>query len=325
MPVYNAVPFLEAAITSVLSQQGTDFELIAVNDASTDGSGAVLDRFAGKANFRRLDLDQNLGQSAALNHGLAVARGTWVKFFDADDLMSPGHLAAQVASLRGTTRHLSACAWAGFRGDPAKAVRREAATDRDYNDPVAWILDSLELDEGMMPGWRWLIPREVLDKAGGWDERLSLNNDFEFSIRLLLHSEGVRFAPAASLLYRQAVAGSLSKRLSSTAMASAWLTTRLGCEYLLSRDSGPRARRLCADRMQDWHFRFYPKFPHLASAAETEIKALGGSGLAFPGGQLGRQLSRILPWKAVRQLQAAAGACGWDRVQKMKAALRAKG
>jgi len=318
IPVYNAEATLGETLDSVLTQDGVDLEMIAVNDASSDGSGLLLEKVSRDPRVRVLSLKENLGQSAALNRGIASARGDFIKFLDADDLLSSGHLAAQLASLEGTTRHLSACRWASFRDAIDGALPREEHIARDYNQPRDWVLDSLEHDEGMMPGWRWLIPRAVLEDAGGWDERLSLNNDFEFSIRLLDHAEGVRYAPEAILYYRQGVAGTLSKRFSPAAAESAWLTTRIGCERILGWDDNARSRHLCADRMQDWLFRLYPEHEDLAEDAEVKIRRLGGSQRTIQGGRVLRMLALLFSWKTARKLQSMASRLGWDRIQNWK-------
>jgi len=317
IPAYNAGGFIDQAIRSVLEQSFRDFEVIVVNDGSSDDTPKIV---ASHVDPRiRLVNQENAGQSAACNRGLSEARGRFIKFFDGDDVLSSTHLASQVRSLEGTTAHISSCRWASFADDTSRPTPRGSSTDRDYEDPLAWILDSMEYDEGMMPGWRWLIPRTVLERAGGWDERLSVNNDFEFSIRLLVHSAGVKFVGDALVFYRQGLPGSLSKTTSRPAMESAWLTTRLGCDQILERDDSPRARRLCADRMQDWLFRFYPGFPDLAAKAARDIQSLGGSSRPLEGGTVLRLLSRVLHWKQIRFLQHCAYSHGWDRVLRWKA------
>jgi len=312
IPVHNAEKTLQTTLDSVFAQEGVDLEVIAVDDASADGTAPLLAQAAANdPRLRVLTLDANRGQSAALNRGIAAATGDFVKFLDADDLLSPGHLAVQAASLEGTERHLSACRWASFRDSIKGAEPRNEHTARDYTSSREWILDSMEHDEGMMPGWRWLIPRAVLDDVRGWNERLSLNNDFEFSIRLLDHADGIRFAPEAILYYRQGIAGTLSKRFSRTAAESAWLTTRLGCDRILAWGDTPRSRRLCADRMQDWLFRLYPEHPDLAAEADQAIARLGGSERKLQGGRVLRMLSPILNWKQIRKLQVLAYRHGW--------------
>jgi|GEM_PF-652738 len=96
MPCYNAAPYLEEAVASVCAQalpDGVAMEVIVVNDGSTDASGVLLARLAAR-DHRICPINQaNAGVSAARNAGLDAARGEFVAFVDADDLLLPGALA----------------------------------------------------------------------------------------------------------------------------------------------------------------------------------------------------------------------------------------
>ena len=92
VPVYNAQDFLPAAIESVLNQSLKEFELILVNDGSTDTSGEICDRYAA-ADPRVVVIHRpNSGISATRNAGIAAATGTYVGFMDADDALHPDTL-----------------------------------------------------------------------------------------------------------------------------------------------------------------------------------------------------------------------------------------
>lgn len=102
MPVYNGLPWLHAAVESMLSQTFDDFEMLLVDDGSTDGSGEVCDTYAkqdARVRVLRHDGGVNRGLVASLNLGLAEARGEYVARMDADDLSYPERLARQVAFL----------------------------------------------------------------------------------------------------------------------------------------------------------------------------------------------------------------------------------
>lgn len=87
VPVYNAEKYLDACVQSVLQQDLTEWELLLVNDGSTDGSLAICKRYAAEdARIRVLD-GPNGGVSAARNRGLEQAKGEYVSFVDADDLL----------------------------------------------------------------------------------------------------------------------------------------------------------------------------------------------------------------------------------------------
>lgn len=89
VPVYNAAAYVEQCIGSILQQTLQDIEVVAVNDGSTDNSGAILDRLA--LNDQRLKIfhNSNKGVSSTRNFGLQEATGTYIAFTDADDWMEP--------------------------------------------------------------------------------------------------------------------------------------------------------------------------------------------------------------------------------------------
>ncbi|MFF6873763.1 CDP-glycerol glycerophosphotransferase family protein [Streptomyces sp. NPDC012474] len=100
VPVYQVQGFLRECLDSVLGQSYGDFEVIAVDDRSPDGSGAILDEYAARdARVRVLHLPENVGLGRARNAGLAQAAGDYVLFLDSDDHYTPGLLAAVAARL----------------------------------------------------------------------------------------------------------------------------------------------------------------------------------------------------------------------------------
>ena len=309
IPALNAAAFIGDAVNSALRQSFTDLEVLVVDDGSTDATPQMVKAIHDPR--LRLIRQANRGQSAAINAGAAQARGEFIKLLDADDWMNPQHVEAQLRALAGQDDCVACCRWGYFLHDPFYPTVREEHADRDYANPLEWLVDSLMLDEGMMGGWRWLIPRTLWKRAGGFDERLNLNNDFHFSINLLLASSGVRFAPGAVYAYRKGVTQPLSASGGRAAMESALLTTELGTQLLLRREDSARTRRICADRFQMWLFRFYPEFPDLAGKAERRVAELGGSKLVLPGGHGLQSLRSLLGWKQARRLQAMLHRTPW--------------
>src|SRR5437867_11499585 len=90
-PVWNAERYLAGASESVLAQSFADFELLIVDDGSTDGSAALIRRYP-DPRIRRIENEKNLGVTRSLNLGLERARGRYAARMDADDPGSPGRL-----------------------------------------------------------------------------------------------------------------------------------------------------------------------------------------------------------------------------------------
>ena len=99
VPTHNMGHFLGSALQSVLSQSYRDFEIIVVDDGSTDNTSEVLARYSLDAIIRCLH-QENRGPSAARNAGIKAARGRYIAFLDADDMWLPGKLDRQVAAMR---------------------------------------------------------------------------------------------------------------------------------------------------------------------------------------------------------------------------------
>lgn len=93
MPIYNREAFLNKSIESVLNQQFPNFELICVNDASTDTSKEIVESYVKKdKRVVLIDLLENQGRCIARNKGIEAARGEWICFLDSDDVYLPNHL-----------------------------------------------------------------------------------------------------------------------------------------------------------------------------------------------------------------------------------------
>lgn len=87
IPVYNVAPYLRECLDSVLAQTYDSWEVICVDDGSSDGSSEILDEYAGRDARIRLLHQQNAGVSVARNVALEVVRGEWIVFVDADDIL----------------------------------------------------------------------------------------------------------------------------------------------------------------------------------------------------------------------------------------------
>lgn len=92
IPVYNVAPYLRECIDSVLLQTKTDYEVILIDDGSTDGSGRIIDEYASKDQRITVLHKGNLGVSSARNAGIDLAKGVFLCFVDGDDIIAPTFL-----------------------------------------------------------------------------------------------------------------------------------------------------------------------------------------------------------------------------------------
>ena len=89
VPVYNTGKYLYKCVDSILAQTYQNFELILVNDGSTDGSPGICDQYASQDNRVYVIHQTNQGQAAARNHAVIQATGEWILVLDADELVTP--------------------------------------------------------------------------------------------------------------------------------------------------------------------------------------------------------------------------------------------
>src|SRR5207237_10277673 len=122
LPVWNGEAFLEQAMESILRQTLSSFELIVIDDGSTDRSAAIAEEFASRDPRMRVLRRPHEGLSAALNAGIAAARGEYVARMDADDISAPDRLRKQVAYLDAHPACVAVGAWSDVVDEAGRQI-----------------------------------------------------------------------------------------------------------------------------------------------------------------------------------------------------------
>lgn len=200
VPVYNTADYLSHCLDSLLNQAFEAFEVLVIDDGSTDGSADLADRYARKDSRVRVIRQPNRGVSAARNRGLDAATGRYVTFVDADDWVEAGYFdrlapaaeAADVLYFGGQQRNR--------QGNILSTFHLEAADSRhtSLTELIGYLAES------DLTGRIWLmwIRRELLE-AGSirFPEGIQLHEDFLFAVRCLLHTRRLVFCPYAPYVY----------------------------------------------------------------------------------------------------------------------------
>lgn len=181
MPVFNREDLVEDAIRSVLEHGFDDFELLLVDDGSTDRTAEVLEAWRQRdARVVVVTSPANVGIARALNLGLAHARGKYVARLDSDDLMMPGHLAAQVAVLDAQPNVvLVSCAYdiADLAGNHLGTWKRD-----EPHEVTVFLLHFFNVVGG--GGQVMFRLAEVLEE-GGYAPEYPASEDYDLWVRLL--------------------------------------------------------------------------------------------------------------------------------------------
>jgi glycosyltransferase involved in cell wall biosynthesis len=206
VPAYNAEEYVGAAVASALAQTYPRLEVVVVNDGSTDSTSRVLERFRPAVRYVE---QPNLGVAAARNRGIREATGELVVFLDSDDVWLPKRVASMV-------RFLADHRDIGFvTTNQFLLVGDRPTTRRYYGPPIFhetfrpqrqayWIIQKNFVAAGVM------LPRELVEQHGGFDETLSGPEDWDLWIRLILGGKRVALVPEP-LAYYRIRPGSLSR------------------------------------------------------------------------------------------------------------------
>jgi glycosyltransferase involved in cell wall biosynthesis len=196
LPVYNVQPFVRAAIDSVLSQSFDSLELIVIDDGSTDGTAAEVERIGDERVM--LACQDHRGVAATRNAAVKMARGRYIAFMDGDDVWLPGKLRADVDYL---DSHPEADLI-------FSAMRVVDEAGRDLGRAIRRWDGVLRLRDLLIEDWigtdTVVLRREAREQAGWFDETLPIGSDHDYWLRFaLLRPANLHGSPRVSALYRR--------------------------------------------------------------------------------------------------------------------------
>ncbi|MFC1878438.1 glycosyltransferase family 2 protein [Chloroflexota bacterium] len=192
LPTFNRAASLERAIRCVLAQTFSDFELIVIDDGSTDGTPQIVKTI----NDRRLHflrLPVNRGAAAARNLGIKESHAGLIAFQDSDDIWSPDKLAVQIESIK-QINPKTGVLYSSFRWQSGQRQGITPANTRTVLSRFGLARHRLEGDlrQALLRGnfittQTALVKRECLDSAGGFDKRLARLQDWDLWLRIAQH------------------------------------------------------------------------------------------------------------------------------------------
>lgn len=223
IPAYNSEAWLERAFNSVLEQQVIDYEVIIVDNNSQDTTSALMKRLREKhPEILRLASEPRQGSAAARNHGVRIARGTWIQFLDDDDVLLPGKLTRQLALVHDDTDWvIGAFIQRDLVGNEtvSTVLLRDAWKGLVYNGNTGHTNSNL-------------IRREKYLEVGGQDESLPNGVDIDLYFRLLQRDSKIIYDDIPGSVYIDREGDRLTTLMGKTSRTRAVTLKRRVIDYL---------------------------------------------------------------------------------------------
>jgi glycosyltransferase involved in cell wall biosynthesis len=196
MPVYNAERYLHDAVDGILAQTLRDFELVVIDDGSTDSSPAILRNYASHDTRVRVYSQANLGIASSLSRGLCLATAPYVARMDADDVSLPHRLERQVAWLRGHSAVglVGTAYWAVDASGRRTSLHRPPQSDT----AIRWhmLFDNAFCHSSVM------LQKTILDaRHMAYDEEMRYAQDYDLWARMLSYTKAANL-PGALVMRR---------------------------------------------------------------------------------------------------------------------------
>lgn len=202
IPVYNVEKYLDACLASVAAQTFGDFEVILVNDGSTDGSVKIMSDWCGKDSRFRILNRQHTNGGAARNAGMAEARGEYLSFLDSDDIFSPYLFEILVLGLGTFRADVSCCEYREFVDGEAIPVL-DVPGDEHWQDCTPSCPERANVDSVGAITWDKLYRSEYIKSAGIKYVEQASTNDITFVWTAISNARKVVSTTKRLIAYRR--------------------------------------------------------------------------------------------------------------------------
>ncbi len=310
IPAYNSEKYLAEAISSALDQTWPNKEIIIIDDGSTDGTLPIAREF--ESEMVRLFYQENKGASGARNKGLQEAKGQFIQFLDGDDLLSPDKIAIQIDALLQNPGKIAACGTVHFKDGSPCREGMPTSCENDFlftdDDPAHFLMNFLGGFKEIAPiisVHAWLTPKTIIDKAGKWNEELTVDDDGEFFSRVILNSAGIIKTKGISY-YRKFnhINENLSSQQNKAAFESIYRSISLKEKYLSAHNRSAAMRLAMNKQFTSLAVMTYLKYPEIYKLADRGLKRYPGYDFTpVMGGKFINYFAKIFGWKIAKRIK----------------------
>ncbi|MFD2244910.1 glycosyltransferase family 2 protein [Pontibacter ruber] len=302
IPLFNSENFITEAIKSVFNQTWKNIEIIIVDDGSTDNSFSIAKSF--ESEKVKVFSIQNGGACKARNFAFAKSTGDYIQYLDADDILSKNKIENQLLLLMTNgPETIASCAWGRFHKNITDWKVELQRINKSYDFPLNWLIDSWS-GRGVGQTSIWLTPRKLIETAGPWNEKLTVNQDGEFFSRVITRSKSIIYCSNSFVYYRSSSNNSISRAPFSKDKAQSLLKS-----YKLYMDNIPvthfnlEVKKALARNFAEFIYRFEDKYPELSKEAWIELYKLGVVYFEPVGGGTLSRLTRMVGFNKALKLR----------------------
>lgn len=202
IPVYNSEKYLYKTIESILNQDLKDVEVICIDDGSTDGSLAILEKYKKTNEFIVIHQD-NQGAPAARNYGLSLATGKYVLFFDSDDLMNDSSVSTVKKYLNKNNCDLLISDFCFFDGNYITKKIKHFNNRFHFSNIDKWFFAA---SLPPFPGNK-IYKKEIVEKNGIFFAELKIGQDLNFYLKYLFFAKNIKYLNCETCMYRLSEGG----------------------------------------------------------------------------------------------------------------------
>lgn len=218
VPVRNSGTYLRRCIDSVISQKEPDWELLLVNDGSTDDTCDIAREYSSKDNRIRLIESDGSGVSAARNLGIGTAKGRYIGFVDSDDLIEPGYVSELLELADSTDADISQCSFSFLFEDGSRKSNPEVVSDVfDSHEDIMNAYFAGMIGKVNLASWGKLYAKELL-KDIRFDESLTIQEDAYFTFQCCMRASKIVCSDTPLYLYFQNPASVMNRPFDGSKM-----------------------------------------------------------------------------------------------------------
>ena len=291
---------------SVLTQSHRAIEVILIDDGSTDNSYSIAKEYENEQ--VQILQQKNAGAAVARNTGLAVAKGEFIQFLDAGDVIDEKKIEAQMLALKNQKEKVAVCNYKQF-------TTEDELKNGIYPDQSSFIYSSDDPQDFLIALWGgkgnmnfiqtncWLVPSSIVKKIGGWRAYRCPDDDGEFFARVLLASEGIVYVQGVYNYYHIEPGGvnQLSRSKKKKYLQNVLLTIDLKHRYLVKAGHHPYIKKAIASQYLRFAVDLFPAQKMLSAIAYKRYKAMNEKvKLPVLGGQIVELIKQIFGWRVAR-------------------------